>query len=124
MKSSQIRAFFISLVLIPLIDSPWLIYQSYTGLESLVKVQGGRPIQMNIFAGIPVYLALAYLLIQQTTVYQALYAGLAVYAVYEFTNLSVFKDYSLGFAIADTLWGGILFALCFEALKAIEKYFD
>lgn len=117
---SYLTNYLLALVLIPLLDTPWLLYQSSTGLKSLVDVQGGRPIQMNITAGVPVYFALAYLLLEQHTVYHATLTGIAVYAVYEFTNLAIFKDYSLVFALSDTLWGGVLFALAFLVLQEIN----
>ena len=34
--------------------------------------------------------------------------GVITYGIFDFTNLSIFKDYSLQTAIVDTLWGGIL----------------
>ena len=37
--------------------------------------------------------------------------GLIVYAVYEFTNLSLFKNWSVLTAIIDTIWGAVLFGL-------------
>jgi uncharacterized membrane protein len=45
--------------------------------------------------------------------------GAAVYAVYDFTNLAMFKNYTLSFALMDTLWGGALFALVRYALNRI-----
>jgi uncharacterized membrane protein len=39
----------------------------------------------------------------------AFLTGAAVYAVYDFTVMAVFKDYPLYLALGDTLWGGILF---------------
>lgn len=37
--------------------------------------------------------------------------GLVIYAVFEFTNLAIFKNYQLGLALIDTFWGSILFSL-------------
>ena len=34
--------------------------------------------------------------------------GIIVYGIFDFTNLSIFKNYSLDIAIMDTLWGGFL----------------
>lgn len=34
--------------------------------------------------------------------------GLAVYGIYNFTNLSIFKEYSLKLAIIDSIWGIVL----------------
>lgn len=37
--------------------------------------------------------------------------GAGIYGVYELTNYSTLKDWSLFLVIMDTLWGGILFTL-------------
>ena len=34
--------------------------------------------------------------------------GIITYGIFDFTNLSLFKNYPVGLAICDTLWGGIL----------------
>ena len=66
-----------------------------------------------------VYVALAYLLVQQKTTKEAAAAGVATYAVYDFTNMVTFKDYNLSFAVQDTLWGGALFAIAHNVLKRV-----
>ncbi len=83
------------------------------------KIQGS-PVSMRLLPAFVVYVALAFLLLQQTDVLQAAFSGAATYAVYDFTNLAVFKDYTLQFAIMDTLWGGVLFAAAFLALNKIR----
>lgn len=37
--------------------------------------------------------------------------GIITYGIFDFTNLSLFKNYPIGLALFDTLWGGILAAL-------------
>jgi uncharacterized membrane protein len=37
--------------------------------------------------------------------------GFIVYGVFDFTNLAIFKDYSLKMAIIDMIWGGILMSI-------------
>ena len=113
--------FLVALVLIPVLDAPWLYYQSAAAKGMLESVQGGRPLSMRLWPAVVVYVALAYLLLQQTSATGAFLAGAAVYAVYDFTNLSLLKDYTLNFAVADTLWGGILFAIAFWSLEKIRK---
>lgn len=34
--------------------------------------------------------------------------GIITYGIFDFTNLSLFKNYPVGLALIDTLWGGIL----------------
>lgn len=92
-------------------DLPWLTYVSQTWLPMFQKVQGGNPIEFRYAAAPVVYLALAWLLQQTRSIEQAVGTGLAVYAVYDFTNLSTFTKYDPTFAVADTVWGGILFGV-------------
>ena len=113
------KAFLAALVLFPLIDSPWLLYNTSRTPSMFAQIQG-EPIRMRLWAAIPVYIAMTFLLLQQTSVKGAFLTGLATYAVYDFTNYAVFKNYTLSFALADSLWGGILFALTFAVLKKLD----
>lgn len=113
----NLTKFFIALFLIPLIDTPWLLLQMKPSRMMFTGIQGGRAPEMRLLAAIPVYIALAFLAIQQTSMIGAALSGAAVYAVYDFTNLLVFKDYLVSFAIKDTIWGGVLFALTYSILK-------
>lgn len=108
--------FLLSLILIPLVDAPWLYLTSPYVIPIYEKIQGG-PLKVAPLAAVAVYVALAWLLIQQTSVAGAFLNGAAIYAVYDFTNLTIFKDFSLPMAIADTVWGGCLFAICHYVLS-------
>jgi uncharacterized membrane protein len=109
----------VAMIIIILVDIPWLTIQMSPSQKMFSEIQGGRPVRMTLWAAIIVYIALAYLLLLQTSMSGAFLSGAAVYAVYEFTNMAVFKDYSLGFAVADTLWGGVLFAIAYVLMKQI-----
>jgi uncharacterized membrane protein len=53
-----------------------------------------------------------YFIIQKNRpVKEAALLGLVIYAVYEFTNLSLFKNWTYLTALIDTIWGTILFGL-------------
>lgn len=94
-----------------ILDIPWL-YGTQRWVSTVVqKVQGGGPLRFRWPAAIPVYLALAYLLTVAQSQRQAILMGVATYAVFDFTNYAIFTDYDLQFALADTLWGGLLFGL-------------
>ena len=47
----------------------------------------------------------------QTSLLYGFLFGIVTYGIFDFTNLSLFKKYSLNIAIIDTLWGGILCAI-------------
>ena len=113
------KQFAIAFFLIPLIDAPWLYYQMYSASPMFEAIQGGRSLSVRFLPAIVVYVALAYLLTLQTSAWGAALSGAATYAVYDFTNMSLFKDYKFQFAVMDTLWGGVLFAIAFTVLKRL-----
>jgi uncharacterized membrane protein len=44
--------------------------------------------------------------------------GLCIYGIFNFTNMSIFKDYNVLVAIMDTTWGVVLYTMaCFLFLK-------
>lgn len=95
--------------LIFLLDLPWLSFIGGDYSALVRKIQGGSEPRMRPLAGIVVYPALAFLALKTTSLKDAFLTGAAVYAVYDFTLMAVFKDYNIGMAIADTMWGGTLF---------------
>lgn len=115
MLSANLKALLAPFLLIA-IDIPWLWLTSGSSLAMFEKIQG-VPVRFLLWPAVIVYIALAYLLLQQTSVQGAFLNGAAVYAVYDFTNLAILKDYTLQFAITDTLWGGTLFAIAHYILS-------
>ena len=98
------------------VDSIWLLTAGQYALKMTERIQGS-PVQFGILASIVVYVALAYLVYQVNTPLEAGLLGAATYAVYDFTSLAILKKYEVGIAIADTIWGGVLFATVFSILK-------
>ena len=75
------------------------------------KIQGGRPVIFRMIAAIPVYIAMAILLLSfPSSASEAFLLGICVYMVYDFTSFALLKDYRLDVAIMDSIWGGILFS--------------
>lgn len=109
MKTQTLK-FFTAAVLLVLLDLPWLMV-SGPYVKAMVQRIQGSPLQLNFLPAAVVYAAMAYLLLQTETPLEAFYVGAATYAVYDFTNLATLKNYDFSFALVDTLWGGILFAL-------------
>jgi uncharacterized membrane protein len=104
-------------VLFVITDSIWLFTGGKHSLAIHEKIQGS-PVIFRYGAAIVVYLAMVYLLSLAVSAAHAFTIGFCTYAVYDFTNYALLKDYDVKFAIADTIWGGILFALVF-----IEKQY-
>ena len=117
--TSSVSKYLVAFVIIILIDIPWLTIQMSASQKMFSAIQGGRAVHMTLWPAVIVYIALAYLLLLQTSASGAFLSGAAVYAVYDFTNLAIFKDYTLSFAVADTLWGGVLFSIAYFLMKRI-----
>ena len=47
----------------------------------------------------------------QTGIIMGFIWGMITYGIFNFTNLTIFKNYPIGLALFDTIWGGILASL-------------
>ena len=104
--------------LIAVMDLPWLLV-SNTFVSSMIQKIQGKEITLKVVPAFIVYFALAYLALIPKTALEAFLLGLCVYAVYDFTNLSTLVNYDWRFAVADSLWGGLLFAIVHYVIKAV-----
>lgn len=112
----SLSQFVVAMVVLALVDAVWLFTAGQYALKMTERIQGS-PVQFGILATVVVYVALAYIVYQANTPLEAGLLGAATYAVYDFTSLAILKKYEVGIAIADTVWGGILFATTFSILK-------
>ena len=93
-----------------------------------IKTIQGSDIKVNIIAVGITYVFLIfginYFIIKNNrSVKDAALFGLVIYAVYEFTNLSLFKNWSYLTAFIDTLWGAVLFGLTTGIVYKIRDFF-
>lgn len=114
----DLKIFGTTVLLLALVDLPWLMFNGETAQKMVLKIQGSA-LQLQYAPAAVVYIALAYLVSLTTTPLEAFKLGVATYAVYDFTNLALFKSYDPLFAIADSLWGGVLLATVRYALNRI-----
>jgi uncharacterized membrane protein len=99
-----------------LVDIFWLLTGGIMARKMTENIQGS-PIQMRYGSAIIVYILLAYMLLQTKSAKEAFLYGTAIYGVYDFTNHALLNQYDWKFAIADTLWGGVLFVIARHLLK-------
>jgi uncharacterized membrane protein len=114
----NLKLFATAALLLALFDLPWLFLIGETAQKMVVRIQGSE-ISLRFLPALVVYLALAYLVTKTEDPMEAFKVGVATYAVYDFTNLALFKHYTLSFALMDTVWGGVLMALVRFALGRI-----
>lgn len=91
------------------LDLPWL-YATNQWVGSMIYGIQKRHLELRLAPALVVYIALGYLLTRARSLRDAFLLGLATYAVYDFTNYATLQNYRLEFAIADSLWGGVLMA--------------
>jgi uncharacterized membrane protein len=92
-----------------------------------IKSIQGSTIQIRLIATAITYVFLIfgvnYFIIQKhRPVKDAALLGLTIYGVYEFTNYSLLKDWSLLTVIMDTTWGTVLFALTTAIVYSLTPF--
>jgi uncharacterized membrane protein len=107
------------------IDAIFLYSMSRLFMKQIQDIQGS-PFQMNIYSAIITYFFLLvglyyFILRVKAPPKDAFVLGIVIYAVYEFTSMSLFKKWSFPNACIDTLWGGVLFYLTTVAVYWLEK---
>ena len=112
---SSVAAFLLLLA----VDAVWLFFVGPTALSMTAAIQGS-PVSFRILPALIVYVALTYLVQLPTSSAQAFLMGASVYAVYDFTNLALLTKYSPLMAVADTMWGGVLFLTVHTILRAFR----
>ncbi len=131
-----IYTFVISIAVLGILDFIWLgliSAKTYKQLLSPIGKMGPTgSFEPRLFAMICVYIAIAlsfviFVLPQiknlglvDAFIYGAVF-GILVYAIYEFTNYSILKDWPKKLVIIDTLWGGVLYGLSSVVVPYILK---
>ena len=97
-----------TIVVLILVDLFWLATGGIYARAIAERIQGS-PLEIRYVAALMTYVFLAYMLLETTSYKQAFLFGVCIYGVYDFTTMALFKGYDWKFAVADTLWGGLLF---------------
>jgi uncharacterized membrane protein len=105
----------ISAIVLIILDSAYI--HLMTGyFKKQVKDVQGSPLELNFVGAALCYVfiifGLNYFIIKnRKSVKDAFLLGIVIYAVFELTNLALFKNWHIFSVLIDTLWGGILFGL-------------
>jgi uncharacterized membrane protein len=114
-RSTTIQTVLKSSLVFLLLDGIYL-YSIRNYFNDQVKRIQGSPVRLNAVGTILTYVFLLFglnyfILSPKKSVFDAFLFGLVIYAVYEFTNYSLFSGWKWTTVAMDTLWGGILFSL-------------
>ena len=105
----------ISAIVLIILDSVYLHLMTGYFKRQVMAVQGS-PLQLNLVGAALCYVfiifGLNYFIIKnRKSVKDAFLLGIVVYAIFELTNLALFKNWHILSVLIDTLWGGVLFGL-------------
>lgn len=108
------------------LDYAYMTINKQMFVDQIVKIQRtalvGKP-EGFVFCYIFIVLGLYYFIIRQhRPPFEAFLLGLFVYGVFELTNYSLFKKWSINMVIMDTLWGGVLFFITTFLVYKAERY--
>ena len=114
----------LSAILLISIDSIYL-YSTKHLFEKHISLIQNSPLNINMHGAIICYIFLVlglnyFILSTNKGVMDAFILGLVIYAVFESTNLALFKKWPYYFVLVDTLWGGILFASTTYIIRRIK----
>lgn len=118
----------ISSILLVLIDSVYLSMIGKSAFEKTVAAIQGSKLVVNMPPAIFTYILMAvilnyFIISANKPAFDAFILGFCAYGIFDFTNLAIFKNYTLKTAIMDTLWGAILFYVTTLITYKVKKMF-
>jgi uncharacterized membrane protein len=92
------------------------LFLSNKYFQRQIKLVQGSGIQIQVWKLVLTYIILVlgfyyFVIVKNLSLKDTFLLGLFIYAVYEFTNYSIFKQWNWFTVVLDSLWGGILYAL-------------
>ena len=113
-------------VILVLVDAGFLYLMS-NNFQNMVKKIQGSPLKMNLYATLACYIVLVsslyyFVIYKKGSYLDAFLLGFFIYAVYETTNMAIFKDWSISVGLIDLTWGGFLFLITTYLYKNSVKY--
>ena len=122
----MIKSFLLLLFIFSLTDFFYLFLMK-DKFKNLINSIQKSSLKLKIFPTFLCYLFLNFLIFyfiinKNHSLLDAFLLGIAVYGVFETTNLAIFKKWDYKIAIIDTLWGGILFLITTFFYKKLTNH--
>ena len=113
-------------VIFVLVDAGFLYLMS-NNFQNMVKKIQGSPLKMELLPTVACYIVLVsslyyFVIYKKGSYLDAFLLGFFIYAVYETTNMAIFKDWSISVGLIDLTWGGFLFLITTYLYKNSVKY--
>ena len=113
-------------VIFVLVDAGFLYLMS-NKFQTMVKKIQGSPLNMELIPTVACYVILVsslyyFVIYKKASYLDAFLLGFFIYAVYETTNMAIFKDWSISVGLIDLTWGGFLFLITTYLYKNSVEY--
>jgi len=110
-----------ALLTISILDYIYLKSSSNIFYKLVNKIQNSK-LKLRIYPTIIVYILIFLMWIIfiynqkdkftfKENIFRAFLLGMCTYGIYDFTNMAIFKDWTINVALMDTIWGGVLYSL-------------
>lgn len=120
------KYYLISLLSYLILDRFWFNFSLPSYNKVIQNIQNQpmqfRPISLIAYLLLALGMTLFVLVPEKPVIYGAVY-GLIVYGIFNMTNLTLFKDWTLNISVIDTLWGIFVSFLTAFISKLIIKMF-
>jgi uncharacterized membrane protein len=118
--------FIVSSILLVLIDGVYLFFIGKPIFDKTVAAIQKSPLTVKLAPAIFTYILMAvilnyFIISANKPAFDAFILGFCAYGIFDFTNMSIFKNYNLKTAIGDTLWGAILFFIVTTLTYSLKK---
>lgn len=121
-----LKSFFLALILFLVLDFVWLgsIVKSFNlaQLSEIGRIQNGD-FDVLLFPALTTYVLMALMMVHfifprvpagasiSRAFAQGAFGGFLIYGIYDLTNLAILRLYPAPFAMADMMWGTLLFGI-------------
>lgn len=135
-KYSSVKIVILLIVVFAVIDYLMLNFILQTPWANAIENIQHSPLTPKAHYGLIVYILLAigsYYFVYRNSLpplpkmqllFNGFFFGFIIYAVFDFTNLTIFTNYPLNLALIDSVWGGILTSVSLLTVYSIDRYFS
>jgi len=121
MNITKVLVISVSLIVLDTIWIRGFLLEPFTAMIEKVQKQAMQVRSVGVVIAYLALLVLAVVFLPKTDNYlEAFLLGFCIYAIYDGTNYATLSQWDASVAIADSVWGGILFLL----LKATDGFFQ
>lgn len=119
--------YLIGLIIYLILDILWIYFNSKIYLKNVENIQKSK-FKLNTYAAIFTYiiisLYLIFLIYNKFSLINCVLISFFIYSIYNLTNLSAFKNYSIKVVIIDTIWGSSVTFITMYIVYNYKKYLN